>query len=255
MAYGATFHKSARTLADEGPAVRLHAGEPRAGSTRSSQRYPPDRRALGGAAGAVSRAVPAGLHHRATRCATSPSCSASRRADVEDVVSYYTMFYTRPVGKFVINVCRTLSCALNGAERVTEELRGKLGIAPGETDAGGTFTLMEVECLGACDRAPVGDGQRRVARVPDAGDVPASWSTICARAAKRRCQRLSSRRSRGNGHEPGLGDRRIADGTASSPKYVREPNSFTLDFYLQHGGYDGAEDGARARRPTRSSSW
>ena len=76
------------------------------------------------------------------------------RADVEDVVSYYTMFYTRPVGKYVINVCRTLSCAVNGAERVTEELRGKLGIAPGETDASGTFTLMEVECLGACDRAP-----------------------------------------------------------------------------------------------------
>ena len=44
-------------------------------------------------------------------------------ADVEDVVSYYTMFYTKPVGKFVLQVCRTLSCALNGAERVTEELR------------------------------------------------------------------------------------------------------------------------------------
>jgi NADH-quinone oxidoreductase subunit E len=76
------------------------------------------------------------------------------RADVEDVVSYYTMYYTRPVGKFVINVCRTLSCAINGAERVIEALRGKLGIDPGETDASGTFTLMEVECLGACDRAP-----------------------------------------------------------------------------------------------------
>ena len=43
-------------------------------------------------------------------------------ADVEDVVSYYTMFYTKPVGKYVLNVCRTLSCALLGAERVTEEL-------------------------------------------------------------------------------------------------------------------------------------
>src|SRR5439155_14177546 len=78
------------------------------------------------------------------------------RADVEDVVSYYTMFYTRPVGKFVINVCRTLSCAVNGAERVTEALRETLGISPGQTDAAGTFTLVEVECLGACDRAPVG---------------------------------------------------------------------------------------------------
>ena len=72
-----------------------------------------------------------------------------------DVVSYYSMFFTKPVGRFVLGVCRTLSCALNGAERVTEEICAKLSIAPGQTDASGTFTLMEVECLGACDRAPV----------------------------------------------------------------------------------------------------
>jgi NADH-quinone oxidoreductase subunit E len=76
-------------------------------------------------------------------------------ADVEDVVSFYTMFYTKPVGTFVLSVCRTLSCALNGAERVTEELCAGLGIRPGETDPSRTFTLVEVECLGACDRAPV----------------------------------------------------------------------------------------------------
>ena len=76
-------------------------------------------------------------------------------AEVEDVVSYYTMFFTRPVGKYVLQVCRTLSCALLGAERVTGELSEVLGIKPGETDPTGTFTLLEVECLGACDRAPV----------------------------------------------------------------------------------------------------
>ena len=48
-------------------------------------------------------------------------------AEVEDVVSYYTMFYTKPVGKYVLNVCRTLSCALLGAERVTEELSREAG--------------------------------------------------------------------------------------------------------------------------------
>jgi NADH:ubiquinone oxidoreductase subunit E len=52
-------------------------------------------------------------------------------------------------------VCRTLSCALMGAERVTEALAAKLGIGPGETDPSGMFTLMEFECLGACDRAPI----------------------------------------------------------------------------------------------------
>jgi NADH-quinone oxidoreductase E subunit len=76
-------------------------------------------------------------------------------AEVEDVVSFYTMFYTRPVGKFVVQVCRTLPCALRGAERVTEELVTALGIEPNGTDPSGLFTLMEVECLGACDRAPL----------------------------------------------------------------------------------------------------
>jgi NADH-quinone oxidoreductase E subunit len=76
-------------------------------------------------------------------------------AEVDDVVTYYAMFFRQPVGKYVVQVCRTLSCALRGAGRVTEELSRTLGIKVGETDATGTFTLMEMECLGACDRAPV----------------------------------------------------------------------------------------------------
>jgi NADH-quinone oxidoreductase E subunit len=76
-------------------------------------------------------------------------------AEVDDVVTYYAMFFREPVGKYVVQVCRTLSCALRGAERVTEELSRTLGIKVGETDPTGTFTLMEMECLGACDRAPV----------------------------------------------------------------------------------------------------
>ena len=77
-------------------------------------------------------------------------------AEVEDVVSYYTMFYTKPVGKYVLNVCRTLSCALLGAERVTEELSAQARHQAGrDRSDDGTFTLIEVECLGACDRAPV----------------------------------------------------------------------------------------------------
>ena len=76
-------------------------------------------------------------------------------AEVEDVATYYVMFFKAPVGKYVLQVCRTLSCALAGAERVTESLTEKLGIKIGETDASGQFTLLEFECLGACDRAPV----------------------------------------------------------------------------------------------------
>jgi NADH-quinone oxidoreductase subunit E len=88
------------------------------------------------------------IHH----VASVIGCTA---AEVEDVVSFYTMFYTQPTGKFVVQVCRTLPCALRGAERVTEELMDALGTGPNGTDPSGTFTLMEVECLGACDRAPL----------------------------------------------------------------------------------------------------
>ncbi len=75
-------------------------------------------------------------------------------AEILGTATFYEMFKFEPVGKYLINICATLSCALLGAERVTEELSAKLGIKPGETDSTGTFTLMEVECLGACDRAP-----------------------------------------------------------------------------------------------------
>jgi NADH-quinone oxidoreductase E subunit len=152
MAYGAAFHKSARHLEDEGPAF-VYTPENRARFDRIVTRYPPEQRRS-----AVLPALYLAQYQQGYITANAIRHVAEllgiTRADVEDVVSYYTMFYTRPVGRFVINVCRTLSCAINGAERVTEELRGKLGINPGETDASGTFTLMEVECLGACDRAP-----------------------------------------------------------------------------------------------------
>src|SRR6186713_3741313 len=149
----ARFHRSERKLAEAGKPFSYTA-ENQAKFDEIVKRYPSDQRqsailfALylvqqqhGYITGASMRFV-----------ATQIGCTA---AEVEDVVSYYTMFYTKPVGKYVLNVCRTLSCALLGAERVTEQLVATLGIKPGETDPSGTFTLMEVECLGACDRAPV----------------------------------------------------------------------------------------------------
>ena len=152
MAYGATFHKSARQLEDEGPAF-VYTPENRARFDEIVNRYPPENRRS-----AVLPALYLAQYQQGYITANAIRYIAEllgiTRADVEDVVSYYTMFYTRPVGKYVVNVCRTLSCAVNGAERVTAELSAKLGIKPGETDASGTFTLMEVECLGSCDREP-----------------------------------------------------------------------------------------------------
>lgn len=153
MAYDATFHKSARTLEHEGPAF-AYTAENRARFDEIVKRYPADRRRSAVLPALYLAQVQQG-YITANAIRHVADLLGMTRADVEDVVSFYTMFYRRPVGKFVLNVCRTLTCALNGAERVTEELSAKLGIEPGQTDATGTFTLMEVECLGACDRAPV----------------------------------------------------------------------------------------------------
>jgi NADH-quinone oxidoreductase E subunit len=154
MPYGTpAWHKSERKLAEEGPPFEF-TPENRRKLEEIFTRYPPDRRksALLPALYLVQEQQGYVSGHAMAQVAEAIGCSP---ADVEDVVSYYVMFFTRPVGKYVIQVCRTLSCALNGAERVTEILARKLGIRPGETDAAGEFTLMEMECLGACDRAPV----------------------------------------------------------------------------------------------------
>lgn len=75
--------------------------------------------------------------------------------EVEEVVTFYTMYWRRPVGRYKLQVCRTISCQVNGAEGITEHLCRKLGTGLGETTADGKFTVIEVECLGYCDLAPV----------------------------------------------------------------------------------------------------
>jgi NADH-quinone oxidoreductase E subunit len=169
MDYGRGHHKSARAFPEEGPAF-VYTAENRATLEEICTRYPPERRksailyALFIAQRQQGYITLNAMRHVAEVIGCTP-------ADVEDVVSYYVMFFTRPVGKYVIQVCRTLSCALMGAERVTEELSNVLGIKPGETDGTREFTLLEVECLGACDKAPVvgvNDGWHECQRPDDA---------------------------------------------------------------------------------------
>jgi NADH-quinone oxidoreductase subunit E len=74
--------------------------------------------------------------------------------EVEEVVTFYTMYSRKPVGKYKLQVCRTVSCMLMGAEQITEHIEHKIGCGVGETSKDGKFTLMEVECLGYCDLAP-----------------------------------------------------------------------------------------------------
>lgn len=73
---------------------------------------------------------------------------------VHEVVTFYNMFNTRPVGRFKLNVCTNLPCALSGGGTAAQYLSEKLGVALGETTPDGVFTLQESECLGACGDAP-----------------------------------------------------------------------------------------------------
>lgn len=76
-------------------------------------------------------------------------------SSVQNVATFYTMFFTEPAGKHVVWVCRTLSCALRGAEHVEHYMCEQLGVKTGETTADGKITLMEAECLASCGTAPV----------------------------------------------------------------------------------------------------
>lgn len=77
-------------------------------------------------------------------------------AEIEGVATFYTMYNTaHQPGRHKIEVCTCLSCHVNGAYRLWDHLKAKLGVGHGETTADGMFTLEEVECLDACDRAPL----------------------------------------------------------------------------------------------------
>ena len=76
-------------------------------------------------------------------------------AHVHEVVTFYTLFFQQPVGRHVISVCHNLSCSLRGAEDVVAYLQERLGVATGETTPDGRVTLLRVECLCACEAAPM----------------------------------------------------------------------------------------------------
>lgn len=153
MPYGEGWHKSERTLPDVGGPF-AYTPDRAAKLEDICGKYPPERRksAVLAALYLVQEQqgylTASAMRHVAEFLRITP-------AEVEDVATYYVMFFKAPVGTYVLQVCRTLSCALGGAERVVEALSEKIGIKVGETDPSGMFTLLEFECLGACDRAPV----------------------------------------------------------------------------------------------------
>ncbi len=75
--------------------------------------------------------------------------------EVYEVASFYSMFNLRPVGKHVLDVCRTTPCMLRGSDDLIAHIEKRLGIHPGKTTRDGLFTLKTVECLGSCGTAPM----------------------------------------------------------------------------------------------------
>lgn len=75
--------------------------------------------------------------------------------EVYEVATFYTMFHLKPVGKYVLEVCQTGPCMLNGSDQIIDYIKQKLNIENGETTNDGVFTLKTVECLGACGYAPM----------------------------------------------------------------------------------------------------
>ncbi len=74
--------------------------------------------------------------------------------EVEELATFYTFIYREPVGKYVIHVCDSVVCWMDGYESIRDHLRSKLGIEMGETTSDGLFTLLPVCCIGYCDRSP-----------------------------------------------------------------------------------------------------
>ena len=74
--------------------------------------------------------------------------------EVEQLATFYTFIYREPVGKYVVHVCDSVVCWMNGFETIKDYLSKKLGIGDGETTSDGLFTLLPVCCVGYCDRSP-----------------------------------------------------------------------------------------------------
>ena len=105
---------------------------------------------------------------------------------MRNVISYYSMLTTKPRGKYNVQVCTNIACMLRGGEELFAHCRKKLGIDHKQTTADGTFTLEEVECIGACSWAPA------MQLNYDFHEIPrqlTSW-TSCWTGAKSRTSRL-----------------------------------------------------------------
>jgi NADH-quinone oxidoreductase subunit F len=245
MPYGTgEWHRSQRQTLPDGPEFQFTA-ENRQRFEDFAAHYPPERRKS-----AILHALylvqeqQGYISANATRHVGEViGCST---ADVEDVVSYYVMFFRNPVGKYVLQVCTTLSCAVAGAERVVEALEHKLGIKAGETDPTGLFTIQPMECLGACDRAPVvmlNNDHWHEALAPEQAAAFVDRIKAEGVSAASGCHLDIEHQPESTWRHKTTTPARMAALPDYDPvltKYAFTPNGYTLDHYVENQqGYEG----------------
>ena len=137
---------------------------------------------------------------------------------VREVVSFYSMFRTKPAGRRELRVCTSLPCLLRGADDVLVRIKEQLGIGPGETTPGGELTVTEVECLCACEIAPMAQLDEQFVGPLDGPGALDAILRDALRARRRRQSRASSRLSRPlvQWSRHGLGTRTGRGGTRTS---------------------------------------
>jgi NADH-quinone oxidoreductase F subunit len=152
------------------------------------------------------------------------------RIDVREVVSFYTLLHRKPVGKTCLNVCRTLACRLKGSEEITRHLESRLKIKAGETTPDGNFTLEEVECLGACEMAPMMQVNDLYAGplTPESVDSILAGQTPAAVASPEPSRR---------------------DQVRLLSKFFERGGTYFIDDYLKQGGYEAARQAFEKSTP------
>lgn len=144
--------------------------------------------------------------------------------DVREVVTFYTLLHRKPVGKTCISVCRTLACHLHGSKDILEKIESRLGIKAAETSPDGQYSLEEVECLGACELAPM-------IQVNDTYVGPVGAESIDSILSGE----IKTKRKDGV-LKPGI--------PSKTPqlisKFFSRGTTYFLDDYLKEGGYESA---------------
>jgi NADH-quinone oxidoreductase subunit F len=154
---------------------------------------------------------------------------------VREVVSFYNMFHTKPVGRRELRVCMSLPCVLRGAGALLDHIRQKLNINPGETTPGQEVTLTEVECLCACEMAPMAQLDERFV-----GPLEGDTADMIIRDARMEPGTVESTPE----PEPFI----ASDGPVLSPRF-KNPEGTWFEDYAAGGGYDAARKALTSMTP------